>query len=158
MRKQSMLMTLALVSLLALALPFAAYGDDSDWAKSFEEATGLPGLPAYPVSEVSFNKNSPGSVTFTVKSKIDQDSDVYKAYAREVWDITKAASPDGIYSLNYDGFKRGEEAKAFNYQESIWYYTHRGYIAQLVLMVKGNTLTVRYDRVYNPKTRERSKP
>lgn len=131
----------------------------SSWTEPFGKLTGLSGLKDYPGSEVSYTAGS-SKVIFTAKSEISKDSDEYKNFLRTAWDAAKAASPDGIYRLDYNGMKKGEQLADFDdwvKSGAILYYTNSGHIVQLSFPVKGNTLTLRYDNVYN-QSGERAKP
>jgi hypothetical protein len=166
------IITLALAVVLALSLantPGASQAAEkngsgsSEWVKGFEATTGLVGLTAYPDSTVSWTQAS-SRVIFTAKSDIAKDSAEYKAFLKSVWDAAATSSVDGLYELNYDGFKKGEALTDFEAWfnngkgADILYYTCRGYVNQIAFQVNGKTITIRTDSVYNPDTKERAKP
>lgn len=139
-----------------------AGNDTGNWQASFGEASGVPGLPAFPDSDVTYDSQNPRTVIFTVSSDISNEA--FLSYAREVFTVCQAVSPDGIYDIDYEGFKKGAEVSKFSDETwdgmlmAYWYYTDDGYISQMYLSVEGNTLTVKINDVYNTDTSERAKP
>lgn len=129
---------------------------------TFAQYSGISSLPEFPDSEVYYDGAGSLTVIFTAKSDITDET--FLPYAREVFDICKVSSPDGIYNINYDNYKKGDDVPAFNEEfwsgllMAYWYYTNDGYIAQMYLSVSGDTLTVKINSVYNADTNARATP
>lgn len=172
---------LALTLALVLALSLAACGGNTDtpsgstgtpgnsqggndtagWASTFETLTGIPNLPTPTGCEVSSDKTSSRTVTFTANAEITDDQ--FTAYAGQVFDLIKASSPDGNYDINYDGFVKGDAYGSFadvsvSSKYTYWYYTFNGYISQIAIDGKGSSIVVKVNDVYNTDTGERAKP
>ncbi len=123
------------------------------WIDSFAAAAGIPTFVAPPECEVVFDANSPRTVTFIASSDITEG--MFSSYAQVVFDLCRAASPDGIYTINYEGVTKGEEVVALSDVYSgdilmaVWYYTAGEYISQISLKAEGNAITVLLNDVYN---------
>ncbi len=134
------------------------------WVDSFAAAAGIPTFFAPPECEVTFDANSPRTVTFTASSDISEDMFTSYAqaifdlsYAQAIFDLCRAASPDGLYNINYESMAKGDEVVALSDVYSsgslivFWYYTAGDYISQISLEATGDEITVKLNDVYNDK-------
>ena len=130
-------------------------GNTDGWENSFAEAAGIPTFFAPPECEVTFDANSPRTVTFTANSAISED--MFTSYAQMIFDLCRAASPDGLYNINYESMSKGDEVVALSDVYSsgslivFWYYTAGDYISQISLEATGDEITVKLNDVYNDK-------
>lgn len=135
---------------------------DGESLEAFASASGISSLPPFPDSEVSYERAGSLTVIFTAQTDITDET--FLPYAREVFDICKASSPDGVYDIDYDNYSKGDDVPVFPEDEwagmlmAFWYYTHGEYIAQMYLSVEENVLKVQINSVYNADTNERAKP
>jgi predicted small secreted protein len=125
-------------------------GNTAGWATTFEKSTGIPNLPIPSNCEVDTGKTSVSTVTFTAKAEVTEDE--FRAYAEQVFDIVKSASPDGNYELS-DESTKGDAFGSFGDAPSsskltYWYYTSNGFIEQISIDGKGSTLIVKVNDVY----------
>ncbi|MDR0576472.1 MAG: hypothetical protein LBI87_02780 [Candidatus Accumulibacter sp.] len=136
-------------------------GDTAGWRDSFAKASGIPNLPIPSNCEVDTGKTSSSKVTFTAKAEVTEDE--FKAYAKQVFEIVKSASPDGNYKLSETYDSKGDAYGSFgdvpsSSKMTYWYYTRNDFIKQISIDGKGSTLIIKINDVYNPKTQERVKP
>jgi major membrane immunogen (membrane-anchored lipoprotein) len=80
-------------------------GNTAGWAATFKEYTGISNLPIPSNCEVDTGNTSSRTVTFTAKAEVTEDE--FKAYAEQVFDMTKSAFPDGNYGLS-DTYTKGD--------------------------------------------------
>ena len=130
-------------------------GNTDGWESSFAEAAGIPTFFAPPECEVTFDANSPRTVSFTASSDVSED--MFTSYAQAIFDLCRAASPDGLYNINYESMAKGDEVVALSDVYSsgslivFWYYTAGDYISQISLEATGDEITVKLNDVYNDK-------
>lgn len=134
-------------------------GDTAGWQESFAKASGIPNLPIPSSCEVDAGKTNSSKVTFTAKAEVTEDA--FKAYAEQVFDIVKSASPDGNYNLS-DTYSKDDAYGSFaevpsSSKMTYWYYTRNDSIRQVSIDGEGSTFIVKVNDVYTS-AGERAKP